>query len=180
MRSNFERLFFATLRCVTSTQSPKARKPNMGECIDLSARFAHRYQIQNEESYQAERGGDGRLCDPWLLTIPCRFGHIYPHGGNYLAASTFLRGPVAGRLAALPCVCLVRDGDDGINVVFHVDDFDTVAAIMKPKRRRRLTAEQRVEQVERLRNYQFRPAAHDARKQRRRDPASVADAKQVN
>jgi len=96
--------------------------------IDLDAIFGRRFRVCYEKSYRAERGEDGRRRDPWLLTIPCRHGHIYPHGGQDLAASTTHRGPIAGRLAALPCVRVVQDGDDGVNVVFNVADFDQVAA----------------------------------------------------
>ena len=147
----------------------------MWQCIDLKEKFGDHYQVSYDESYEAERGHAGRLHDPWLLTIPCRHGHIYPHGGNYLGASTTNRGPVANRLAALPFVRLVQDGDDGVNVVFDVDDFEAVAAIMKPKRRRQLTTEQRAERVERLRKYQFRPATHVACEDRRSDPRVAVD-----
>ena len=151
----------------------------MSQCINLKESYGQQYQVSYEESYRAERGDGGRLKDPWLQIIPCRFGHLYPHGGNYLGASTTRRGPVANRLAALPCVRLVQDGDDGVNVVFHLDDFELVAAVMRPKRRRRLPADRRAEQVERLRNYQFRPATHDARNDRRRDATVGTDAQVV-
>ena len=146
----------------------------MNSCIDFDAKFGRRFQVSYEESYYEERGESGRLKDPWLRIIPCRFGHHFPHGGSYLGASTTHRGPVASRLAALPCVRVVQDGDDGINVVFHVKYFDAVAAMMKPRRRRRLTTDQRADRVEGLRSYQFTPAAHDAGDERRRDPSQPA------
>jgi hypothetical protein len=141
----------------------------MAQCIDLMEQFGDQYRVAYEESYGAERGDDARRHDPWLLTIECQFGHIYPQGGNLLSASTNRRGPVANRLVALPCVRVIQEGDDGFNVVFHVSDFDEVAAVMKPRRRRRLTPDQRAERVERLRKYQFTPATHDAGGERRRD-----------
>src|SRR6476660_4953227 len=148
--------------------------PDMLTCIDLDAIFDGRFRVTYEESYYEERGEGGRLKDPWLRMIPCRHGIIYPNGGDYLGASTTLRGPIAGRLAALPCVRVSQDGDDGVNAIFHVDDFETVAAVMKPKRRRRLTTDQRAERVERLRNYQFTPATHVAGKGHRRDPSKTS------
>lgn len=151
----------------------------MSHCIDLKALFGRDYQVTYEESYRAERGKCGRGHDPWLLVMPCRHGHIYPHGEDYLAASTNHRGRVARRLAALPFVRIVQDGSDGINVEFHSDDFDQVAAVMKPKRRRRLTDNQRADQVERLRDFQFRPAAHDAGNGRRRDPTTRVESQAV-
>jgi hypothetical protein len=59
--------------------------------------------------------------------IVCRHGHIFPYGGDLLGASTNKRGAIAKRLAALSCVQVTQDGDDGINIVFHIGDFDEVA-----------------------------------------------------
>ena len=151
----------------------------MVTCIDLKERFGDRYRVVYEESYGAERGKSGRAHDPWLLTIPCRHGHIYVQGRQYLGASTTHRREIANRLLALPCVRLVQDGDDGINVVFHMDDFDQVAAIMRPKRRRKLSDEQRAERDKRLRDYQFSSASHDAGRDHRRDAGAGADSQAV-
>ena len=143
----------------------------MKTCIDLKDLFGDRYQVVYEESYEAERGRSARGHEPWLLMIPCKFGHIYPQGGELLAASTDHRGPVANRLVNLPCVRVLQDGDDGVNVVFHVDDLVEVAKVMSARRRRKLSPEKRNEQTERLRKYRFGGAAHDARKGLGRDPA---------
>jgi hypothetical protein len=97
--------------------------------------------------------------DPWLTIIPCRAGHIYPHGGDVLAAWTDRRGPVARKLARLPGVTVHQDGDDGLTVLFTVDRFPAVAEIMHPRRRRQVSAAER----DRLRSlgakYAFRAAA---------------------
>lgn len=151
----------------------------MADCIDLKALFAHRYHTDYDESHYAERGPAARLHDPWLVTIPCRFGHIYPHGGQLLGAATNGRGPVATRLAALPCVTVIQNGDDGVNVLFDVADFAEVARVMKAHRRRRLSDDKRTEQVERLRPYQFSRATHDAGAERRRDPKEGGDSSPV-
>lgn len=147
----------------------------MAQCVNLMNSFGNHYKIKYEESYVAERGEQGRVEDAWLLTIPCKHGEIYPHGGQLLGASTNNRGPIANHLAALSVVRIVQDGDDGVNAVFDVDDFDQVAAVMRPKRRRKLSDEQRAERVERLRDYQFSSASHDAGKNRRRDAVAVTD-----
>jgi hypothetical protein len=105
----------------------------MMTCIDLRDHFGNRYRTVYEDSYWAERGDTARVHDPQLLTIPCKFGDVYPHGRELLGASTNRRGKIAKRLAALPSVRVVQDGDDGINVVFHVSAFTEVAAILKPK-----------------------------------------------
>ena len=147
------------------------KEAQMANCIDLKKRFGDRYQIHQEESYQAERGNNGRVDDPWLWIIPCRHGHIYPDG-NGLAASTNHPGRIANQLKKLPGTRVVQDADDGINVVFDLDYFDQVAAVMKPKRKKRLSPAQRAEQIERLRPYRFKPATHDAGGEHRRDPAA--------
>ena len=116
-------------------------------CVDLRKRFGKTYRIINDESAQGPRDRD-----PWVATIPCTKGHIYPQGGARLAAFRE-RGPTAQRLKRLPCVQVQCDGDDGVAVVFDVADFDAVAAIMKPRRRRSLSPEQRQAASERLRLY---------------------------
>jgi hypothetical protein len=107
------------------------------ECVNLRERFGDRYRVGYEESYYADRGDSARKDDPWLQIVLCQHGHIYPRGGQGLAASTDKRGTVAKRLAALDCTTMLQDVDDGINAAFHVDDFDRVAQLMKPRRRRR-------------------------------------------
>lgn len=107
------------------------------DCIDLRQRFGKKYRVKYEESYYAERGDGARSDAPWLQIIPCQHGHIYPFGGEMLAASTDTRGPIAKRLVRLACTAVVQDGDDGVNASFHVDDFDQIAEIIKPRKRRR-------------------------------------------
>ncbi len=101
----------------------------MTECIDLEKRWGKRYRLEYE---------GGAKGDPWLAMICCRYGHIYPHGGTFLGAATNSRGRISNQLSALPCVRVAQDGDDGINVVFDVADFDKVAKIIQPKRRRKI------------------------------------------
>jgi hypothetical protein len=67
-------------------------------------------------------------------------------------------------------VRVVQDGCDGKNVVFHVRDFENVAAILKPRRRRKLTPDQVAQRMESLRKYQLSPASQNASEDYRRDP----------
>lgn len=145
----------------------------MTSCIDLRERCGQLYRIENEQTGVGEPCGR-RPNDPWLATLRCLHGHIYAQGGELLGASTDHRGPVANRLQYLPCCRLHQDGEDGVNVIFHVDDFDQVAEIMKPRRRRRLSPEQRAQRTERLRSYRFPPATREAGDERRRDPSGPA------
>ena len=116
--------------------------PNTPSCINLKERFGAQYKVTYEESYYAERSRH-TLVDPWLMIIPCQHGHIYPQGGDLLAVSTDKRGGIARQVIGSPFVTVEQDGTDGINATFPVERFDEVAAIVKPKRRRRLSAERR-------------------------------------
>lgn len=92
----------------------------------------------------------------WLTIIPCRFGHIDPQGDRMLAAYSGSRLK-RKELAALDCVELYVEGDHELTVIFDVADFDRVAAVLEPKRRRRLSPEQRAACAERLKAYHFQP-----------------------
>jgi hypothetical protein len=127
------------------------------ECVNLKKVFGSRFKVTWEESYFAEHGRSARADDPWLQIIPCQHGHIYPYGGDMLVASTAKPGRVARALIQLDCTKLWRDGDDGVDVLFDVDDFEPVAEQMKPRRRRRLSPERRAKLVAAGKRYQKRP-----------------------
>ena len=143
---------------------PDKPAPHPPDCINLKQRFGEQFRVEYEESYRVERGENGRAEDPWLMILLCEHGHICPWGGTQLAACTNHAGRVATKLKALPFTTVAQDGDDGANVLFDVEHFDQVAAIMKPRRRRRLSPEARQAAGERLRKYQFRPAVESAGK----------------
>jgi len=120
-------------------------------CINLKERFGRRYRVVYEESYYAQYGPNARVPDPWLMILPCKFGHIFPHGGDMLAASVDGHPNVAGLLRRLPRCQVWQDGDFGeLTVTFDVADFDEVARIMRPRRRRQVTPEQKAELLARL------------------------------
>jgi hypothetical protein len=115
-------------------------------CINLREKFGRRFRIEREE-------GCGRIDDPWLLIIPCRFGHIFPHGGNTLAASVDAHPNIAGMLRRLPCCRIHQDGAFGeLTVLFDIADFAKVARIMRPRRRRQVSESQKAVMVARLHN----------------------------
>jgi hypothetical protein len=139
----------------------------MAACVDLREQFGDRFQITMEESYHAQYGENARTGDFWYMTIRCQHGEIIPWGDDYLAACTDRRGAIAKKLGQLPCTTVVQDGSDGTSVLFHVRDFEPVAELMKPRRRRRLSPEQRRAAIERLRSHQF-TACHDDSEARKR------------
>jgi hypothetical protein len=118
-------------------------------CLDLAACLGHRYLIRYEESYLVQKI---QADAPWLKIIPCRYGHIFPHGGTVLAASVDGRPKIAGTLRRLPCCRVHQDGDFGeLTVIFDFVDFDQVAKIMRPHRRPQISEDQRVAMADRMR-----------------------------
>lgn len=67
--------------------------------------------------------------------------HIFPYGDDLLAASVDLRGAVANRLKKIPECKVVQDGDDGLTAVFGKCDLKAVATLIRPRQRRRLSAQ---------------------------------------
>ena len=113
------------------------------DCVNLKERFGRKYRVTYEESYYAQYGPRAQTDDPWLQIIPCRRGHIFPWGDNILAASTNGRGPTAHKLAALDFTTISQDGDDGVTMLFPVERFPEVAELMKPRRRRQVSDQER-------------------------------------
>jgi hypothetical protein len=51
-------------------------------CIDLrDLAGPRRLKLAFDPAYDPHRK-HRRLWEPWVLTIPCRFGIVYPHGGG--------------------------------------------------------------------------------------------------
>jgi hypothetical protein len=115
----------------------------MPTCLNLKERFGADYRIRREEG--------ATIGDPWGLLIPCRFGHIYPWGGDRLAASIDGHKGIQRRMNALPFAEVWQDGDFGEGtVLFDVSHFAEVAKIMRPKRRMYLSPERKAAAIERL------------------------------
>ena len=134
-------------------------------CINLKDRYGDQYRIEFDPAYNPRKVPGGKL-DPWYMVIPCRRGSIHPHGGNLLAVDVDYRAVTAKRVAALDGVALHQDGDCEKTFVFHVDLFDEVAKLVRPRRRRRLTEQQRRDGAARLRKHRFR-SRRSGRPQRR-------------
>ena len=114
------------------------------DCVNLKERFGKQYRVRYEESYYADHGERARGADTWLMILLCKYGHIFPHGGTTLAASVDGHTNVAGRMKRLSCCRVQQDGDDGeLTVLFDVADFPKVAAVMRPRRRRRISQAER-------------------------------------
>jgi hypothetical protein len=105
--------------------------------IDLKAKFGRKWQVSLDES------ASGCWADPWNYIIPCRHGHLYPAGGDYLGAATNRSGAIVRELKAIDGVEVVADGSDGANVIFREKKLSAVQRVMKPLEVRRLSPAQR-------------------------------------
>jgi hypothetical protein len=119
-------------------------------CINLLERFGDRFRVTWDPAYDPKRvGGE----DAWMMQLPCagRGITVYPHGGDTLAVEVNHRPGVCRKLEALG-LALHQDGDDEKTYLFDVTRFDEVAAVVKPRRRRRchLTPEQLSDASDRL------------------------------
>jgi hypothetical protein len=74
-----------------------------------------------------------------MMTIPCRKGTIHPHGAEMLALGLDGHPKVAKQLATIPGIVLHQDGGEEKTFLFPVSLFDQVAALVEPKRVRRLS-----------------------------------------
>jgi hypothetical protein len=101
--------------------------------IDLEVEFGRRWRIELDEA------ASGRRRDPWLLTIPCRNGHLYPAGPDLIGAATNRPGAIVRKLRAIPGVTVEADGTDGANVIFTRAALRHVARVMKPRSCRKLS-----------------------------------------
>lgn len=127
-------------------------------CVDLRRTFAGRFRFAWDEAYRGERPDFRPIEAPWLTIIPCRFGTILPWGGRRLAAYSAAGATKRRELERLAGVTVAQGGGPGaVDVVVTFDGaaIEAVAAVLRPRRARRLTAEQRAALVARGRRWQF-------------------------
>ena len=101
--------------------------------LNLEVEFGRRWRIELDEA------AGGRRKDPWLFTVPCRNGHLYPAGPDLIGAATSRPGAIVRKLRAIPGVVVEADGTDGANVVFTRAALRHVARVMKPRSCRKLS-----------------------------------------
>jgi hypothetical protein len=70
-----------------------------------------------------------------MTQIPCKYGTIYPYGGELLAVECDYHNGIAARLTALG-LRHSQYGDYEHTFIFHVNDWAKVAAVVKPRLRR--------------------------------------------
>jgi hypothetical protein len=159
----------------------------MPTCVNLMERFGSKYRVTFEDGYDAK---GKHSPDPAMMELRGRFGTIYAHGPGTLAVMCDRHPAARKQLTNLVSCRLVQDGDHEATFVFDAERFREVAAIVKPRRKRQMTDEQRQAATERLKSFAFPSRSHatnasKSTRQRiqmpRRDesgiPASVVDAR---
>jgi hypothetical protein len=114
----------------------------MFDCVNLMSRFGTQYKIDWDECYDPANRPKENL-DPWHMTIPCERGTITPYGDSKLSVMVDYRPITAKRLSELGVCKLYQDGDHEKTFLFDVADFDTVAEIVKPRRKRQVSEQER-------------------------------------
>lgn len=121
------------------------------ECVvNLMEQFGRQYQISFDPAYNPKNRPRGKL-DPCYMQIPCQRGTIYPWSEDRLAVDVDYRPITAKKLASLDDdVVLVQKGDHEKTFTFPLSLFDDVATIVKPRRRRQVSHENREKSRERM------------------------------
>ena len=112
------------------------------DCINLQEQFGFRYRITFDPAYDPKHRPKDKL-DPWMMRIPCERGIIHPHGGSLLVVEVEQRPITANRLRRLGCTTPHQEGVGFLAMTFDVADFEEVAAIVKPRRRRQISETER-------------------------------------
>lgn len=125
--------------------------------LNLKELFGKRFKIKLDEAAKSTVNG---LKDPWLYTIPCKFGHIYPISNKCLGF--WCTGVIINRRIQKdhPEIELVQDGDGEGVFRFTFDQFDTIAGYAKPKKKRRLSKEHKNKLLKASKAYQFQLKKH--------------------
>jgi hypothetical protein len=124
----------------------------LNSCTDLRRLAAGHYRVHNENAGRRAYEGD----DPWDLILPGRAGfvapwaYVPPRGSGALVACTNSTVTTKRLLTTIPGCAIDQDGADGANVAFPAEYLDAVAAILRLRRRRQYTPEQRQAAAARL------------------------------
>lgn len=122
---------------------------------DLKELYGSRYKVRFKEE-----DAEGRN-DPWAYEMPCKLGIIYPHGAGTLAVEVDYHPVARRRLTEMGLRC-TQDGDQEATFVFPLEQFDQVAAVVQPRRRRVLSEEEREALIRRTEATRFSKAGENA------------------
>lgn len=110
--------------------------------INLMRLYGERFRITFDEAYSTFKVPKAKR-DPWMMQIPCKFGTIYPYSDELLAIDVDNHPVAAKAVAAVDDALWHQDGDREKTFLFPLESFEAVAAIVRPRKRRRLTEGQK-------------------------------------
>ncbi len=102
--------------------------------IDFKNLFGDRYRITLDPAAKFEPGGRH---DPWQYVLPCRYGEIYPFDDRLLAVMV-VGGRKVPEMRELG-LAYQHDGDGEAAFLFTPDQFEEVAQIVQPRKRRQVS-----------------------------------------
>ena len=163
-------------RPLTIEQNSRAMtKTSIPECINVRKRFGKRYRIAFDPCYSSFNVPKDKL-DPWYMVIPCKYGGLFAWSDTRLVADVTGHPRIASKLLKFDCVEVEHRGDpENLTVHFDVKDFDQVAAVMKPKKRKRLSEERRRKLAEAGAKYRFPRGAQGQYSDQECDPSGRDD-----
>jgi hypothetical protein len=128
-------------------------------CVDLRSEFGDRYRVRFNAGHE---GTTGAGADIWGLEMLCkgRGVTIYPIGGQRLAVEVDYRPSIVRKLMVLlgpPS----QDGDHEKTFYFDLEQFQAVAEIVQPRRRRVLSEAQKAKLASAGARHRFSCGAHD-------------------
>ena len=132
--------------------------------------FGDRFQIGHDPA--AKTPAEQR--DPWMMTLLCENGLIYPHGANRLAVEC--KGVTGKKLLAMSGITVHQQGDTEWTLLFDLAMADQVFDILKPRKRRTLSEEQKAANVERLKKHRFKKGTQPRRRKPQKDEPGPPEA----
>jgi hypothetical protein len=105
----------------------------VNNCPDLRKLVGGIYRTGRDPAFVA---GDR---DPWMVTLPGRYGEIYPFGKDRLAVEVY-DPRIADRVAAIKGAIPYQRGWRHWSFTFHDSYWGAVAAIIQPAKVRRMSA----------------------------------------
>jgi hypothetical protein len=116
--------------------------------IDLKGIASHRWRISYDES--CDLPGCTREDKLYGARLTGKHGHVFVQGREVLGAYIRLHGDRLNRLLAVPASKLMQLSDREASVSFPPEHLETVAEILKLRRRRRVSEEQLAGMLARL------------------------------
>ena len=122
--------------------------------VNLKTTYGKRFKVDYDRDIS---GKPVSITDPWMMRLKSYLGHVYVHSETQLGFAT------EGRPTSLnnhPDLTLVQDGSDGRNYVFDADKLDSLANLLRIRRRKQVGPEERERLIKMTRQYRYR-GKHD-------------------